>query len=105
MTAAPMSGEDTAPRAIQMLRRLLEAGLVASLFVAAVAALLVLGDSRRAPIQPLLPAAMLLLLLAPGVALQSVGTSWGVFAAWLLGTAAGSYLGIVLGIHVRGAEG
>ena len=80
-------------------------GLVASLFIAAIAALLVLGDSRRTSMSPLLPAAMLLLLLAPGVALQCVGTSWGVFAAWLLGTAGGSYLGITLGMHARGVLG
>ena len=80
-------------------------GLVASLFVAAVAAFFVLGDSRHAPIRPLLPAAMLLLLLAPGVALQSVDTPWGVLATWLLGTAAGSYLGVAFGIRVRGVVG
>jgi hypothetical protein len=76
-------------------------GLVASLFVAAVAAFLTLGDSRRAPIRPLLPAAMLLLLLGPGVALQSVGTSGGVFAGWLLGTAAGVYAGVEIGMRAR----
>ena len=79
-------------------------GLVAALFVAAVAAVLVLADARRSPMRPLLPAAMLWLLLAPGVALQSVGTTWGVFAGWLLGTAAGSYLGVAIGMQVRGSR-
>ena len=78
-------------------------GLVTSLSVGAVAAFLVLGDSRRAPIRPLVPAAMLLILLAPGVALQSVGTSWGVFAGWLAGTAAGAYSGVASGIRARTA--
>ena len=76
-------------------------GLVASLFVGAVAAFLVLGDSRHAPIRPLLPAAMLLLLLAPGVTLQSVGTSGGVFSSWIVGTAAGAYAGVASGIKLR----
>lgn len=80
-------------------------GLVATLFVAVVAAFFVLGDSRHAPIRPLLPAAMLLLLLVPGVALQSVGTSWGVFAGWLLGTAVGAYLGVAFGIRARAVLG
>jgi hypothetical protein len=80
-------------------------GLAATLFVAVVAAFFVLGDSRHAPIRPLLPATMLLLLLAPGVALQSVGMSWGVFAGWLLGTAAGAYLGVAFGVRVRGVLG
>lgn len=76
-------------------------GLVAVLFVAFVAAFLALGDSRHAPIRPLLPAIMLLLLLAPGVALQSVGTSWSIFAGWLLGTAAGAYAGVAVGLRAR----
>ena len=78
-------------------------GLVTSLFVGAVAAFLVFGDSRRAPIRPLLPAAMLLILLAPGVALQSVDTSWGVFASWLAGMGAGAYSGVASGIRARAA--
>jgi len=80
-------------------------GLVASLFVAAIAAFITLGDSRRAPIRPLLPAAMLLLLLAPGVALQSVGASWGVFVGWLLGTATGTYAGVASGMRARALLG
>ena len=78
-------------------------GLVTSLLVATIAAFLVLGDSRRAPLRPLLPAVMLLVLLAPGVALQSVDTSWGVFASWLAGTGAGAYSGVASGIRARAA--
>lgn len=79
-------------------------GLVASLFVGAVASFLALRDMRRAPIGPLLPATLLLLLLAPGVALQSVGTSPAVFAGWLAGTAVGAYFGVAGAIRVRSAH-
>lgn len=75
-------------------------GLASSLFFGAVAACIGLGRERAA-IRPLLPAAMLLLLLLPGIALQSFGTSWAVFGSWLLGTAAGAYAGVATGIHVR----
>ncbi len=73
-------------------------GLASSIFFGAVAAFVGVG---RRPIQPLLPAAMLLLLLSPGVALQSFDTSWAVFWGWLLGTAAGAYGGVATGIRVR----
>jgi len=76
-------------------------GVVSSLFIAASAAFLAVGDARRAPIRPFLPAAMLLLLLAPGVALQSVGTSWAVFSGWFVGTTAGVYSGVACGIRAR----
>lgn len=76
-------------------------GLVSSLFIGAVAAFLALGDSRRAPIRPLLPAAVLLVLLAPGVALQSVGTSFGVFSGWLAATGVGAYAGVAGGMRAR----
>jgi len=75
-------------------------GLASSLFFGAVAAFVGLGHGRG-PIHPLLPAAMLLLLLSPGVALQSFDTSWAVFGSWLLGTAAGAYGGVATGIRVR----
>jgi len=75
-------------------------GLASSLFFGAVAAYVGLGRGRG-PIRPLLPAAMLLLLLSPGVALQSFDTSWAVFGSWLLGTAAGAYAGVATGIRVR----
>jgi hypothetical protein len=48
---------------------------------------------------------MLLLLLAPGVALQSIGTSWGIFAAWMLGTGAGSWAGVSAGGRLRAVLG
>jgi hypothetical protein len=60
----------------------------------------VFGDARR-PAKALLPAGVLFILLAPGVALQSVDTSFGVFAGWLVGTAAGAYLGVAGGIRAR----
>ena len=73
-------------------------GLASSIFFGAVAAFAGVG---RRPIQPLLPAAMLLVLLSPGVALQSFDTSWAVFWGWLLGTAAGAYAGVATGIRMR----
>lgn len=80
-------------------------GLVTSFFLAAAAAFLALGGDRRSPVRPLLPAAMLLLLLAPGIALQSTGTSLGAFASWLLAAAAGSYTGVASGIRLRSLLG
>ncbi len=76
-------------------------GGVTSLFFGAVAAFVALGGRSRSPVRPLLPAAMLLLLLAPGVALQSIDTSWGVFLGWLLGTGGGSYAGVAVGVRLR----
>jgi hypothetical protein len=74
-------------------------GAATSLFIGFVAVFLAQGELRPAPIGPLLPAAMLLLLLAPGVALQSVGTSADVFAGWLLGTAVGTFVGLAAGLR------
>jgi hypothetical protein len=77
-------------------------GLLGALLVGAVAAFVVLGAAQRQRRVPtLLPAALLLMLLSPGVALQSVGTSLGVFAGFLLGTAAGCYAGIAAGSRLR----
>jgi hypothetical protein len=76
-------------------------GGVSSLFFGAVAAFAALRGRGRPPVRPLLPAAMLLLLLSPGVALQSMDTSWSVFLGWLIGTGAGSYAGVAGGIRVR----
>ncbi len=76
-------------------------GGVTTLFFAAVAAFVALGGRGGPPVRPLLPAAMLLLLLSPGVALQSVDTSWGVFLGWLLGTGGGAYMGVAGGIRLR----
>jgi hypothetical protein len=68
-------------------------GFVTTLFLGATAAFFGLAGARRGSIRPLLPAAMLVLLLLPGVALQSFGTSWTAFGGWLLGSAAGAYGG------------
>lgn len=76
-------------------------GVVTTLVFGAVAAVAGLGGQSRGAIRPVLPAVMLLLLLAPGVALQAVGTPSGVFLAWLAGTAAGAYAGVTLGIATR----
>jgi hypothetical protein len=54
-------------------------GGVGALSFAAGAAFIGLGAKIEPPVRPLLPAAMLLALLAPGVALQSIDTSWAVF--------------------------
>lgn len=80
-------------------------GLVTSFFLAVAAAFLALGGERRSPVGPLLPAAMLMLLLAPGIALQSTGTSFGTLASWLLAAAAGSYAGVASGIRLRSLLG
>jgi len=80
-------------------------GLVTTLAFGAGAAWLGLAERQRHAIRPLLPAAMLFALLAPGVALQSVGTSWGVFCSWLLGTAGGAYAGVASGIWLRSGGG
>ncbi len=75
-------------------------GLVITLIVALVSAFLLLGNGRP-PVKALLPASVLFLLIAPGVALQSVDASFGVLAGWLAGTAAGAYLGVAAGIRAR----
>ena len=80
-------------------------GLVTSLFFGAGAAFFALGDRSRPSVPPLLPAAMLLVLLGPGVALQSIDTSWGVFSSWLLGTGGGAYAGVASGIRLRSLLG
>jgi hypothetical protein len=76
-------------------------GIATSVFIAAVAAFVGLGRRSQQGIGPLLPAAMLMLLLSPGVALQSYGTSWAVLGTWLLGTGIGSYAGVALGSGAR----
>lgn len=75
-------------------------GLVTTMVFGAAAAFAVLR-ARARPVGALLPAAVLAVLLAPGVALQSVGTSAGVFIGWLLGTGAGAYLGVAGAIRLR----
>jgi hypothetical protein len=80
-------------------------GLVTSLIIGSVAVLLAVGRSRSVPMRSLLPAFVLLLLLSPGVALQSVGTSWTVFLGWWLSTALGAYLGVAGGLRLRSRLG
>lgn len=75
-------------------------GLLTTLFVGLVSAILMLGAALR-PVNPLLPAAVLFILLVPGVALQSVDASFGVATGWLAGTAAGAYLGVAGGVRAR----
>lgn len=76
-------------------------GLTTAIFFGFVASVVALGGERRGAIRPLLPALAMLFLLAPGIALQSVGTSLAVSAGWLLGTAAGAYTGVAAGIRLR----
>lgn len=78
-------------------------GAVATTFIGAVAGALGTAQRDRARLRAALPAFALALLLAPGVALQSVGTSWAVFGAWWLGTAIGAYAGVGIGIAARSA--
>jgi hypothetical protein len=80
-------------------------GLVTTLVFGAGAALLGLGTNREPHMRPMLPAAMLFVLLVPGVALQSVGTSWPVFSSWLLGSAVGAYAGMAGVIGLRSSQG
>jgi hypothetical protein len=100
--SATAIGTRLAPMGVQGLSALCFGG-VTTLVFGAVAAFVALGGRGRPPVRPLLPAAMLLLLLSPGVALQSVDTSWGVFLGWLLGTAGGAYAGVSGGIRLRRA--
>jgi hypothetical protein len=74
---------------------------VTSLVVALAAAVLTPADRGQPPLRAPLPAAMVLVMLAPGIALQSVDTSWGVFLGWLAGAALGSYTGVAGGIRLR----
>lgn len=76
-------------------------GVVTTLFFGAVAAVLVLAERGRATTGPLLPAVAVFLLLLPGVVLQSVDSSFGVFVGWILGAAIGAYVGVAAGIRAR----
>jgi len=78
-------------------------GLATTFSIGLVSALCFARGGSRAPLGAVAAAAMLFLLLAPGVALQSFGTSTGVFAGWLSGTAAGAGLGVAGGSCLRGA--
>lgn len=76
-------------------------GLLTSLFFGAAAALVVFPKERTRQVKPLLPAAMIFVLLAPGLILQSIGISLGVFLAWTVGTGIGAYLGVAGGLFAR----
>lgn len=76
-------------------------GGVTTVVFGAAAAIAAVGGRARGPIRPLLPAAMLLALLAPGVALQAFGNPLSVALAWFAGTGGGAYAGVALGIAAR----
>jgi hypothetical protein len=76
-------------------------GLVTSLFIALVAALVGLVRYDGPPLQPGLPALMLFILLTPGIALQSYGSSWTAVGGWLVGAIVGSYAGIAAASSLR----
>lgn len=80
-------------------------GLVTTLGFGVGAILLGPRAKSATPLRPLLPAAMLLVLLVPGVALQSIGSSWAVFWCWLFGSAVGAYAGVAAGIRLRSSSG
>jgi len=80
-------------------------GMVTALCIGAISAFLVLGNRNRTAVKPLLPSATLVVLLTPGVALQSFDSSLGVFVAWLAGTAAGAFAGVSAGIRARARTG
>lgn len=76
-------------------------GVVTAIVVTVAATALAPSDRQEPAPRPLLPAAIVIALLAPGIALQSVDTSWGVFFGWLAGAAVGSYAGVASGIQLR----
>ncbi len=75
-------------------------GLVTTLSFGLASAILVFRGTQHR-VEPLLPAAILFILLVPAVVLQSVDMSLGVSAGWLAGAAAGAYLGVAGGIRAR----
>ncbi len=75
-------------------------GFVATLAIGLLSSLVVPKDQAPSAGTRLLPAAALVLLLAPGVVLQSFDTSIAVFCGWIAGTAAGAYMGVVWGAWV-----
>jgi hypothetical protein len=76
-------------------------GIATAAFVALGAALLAPDDRRQPTLRPVLPAGTVLIMLAPGIALQSVGSSWAAFLGWLAGAALGAYAGVAGGIRLR----
>lgn len=80
-------------------------GLVVTVVIGAVSAATTFRRLVGNPTGALLPAAMLFVMLAPGVALQSFDTSWAAFGAWLLGTGVGAYVGVAGGMRLRALLG
>ena len=64
-------------------------------------AALLAPDGGRGSLPPLLPAIMMVLLLAPGLILQAFGTTWLALAGWVLGTTLGAYVGVWIGLATR----
>jgi hypothetical protein len=80
-------------------------GAVSAVAIGASAVVIPLRTRREPPPRPLLPIAMLLALLAPGVALQSAGQSWAVLGSWLLGSALGAHAGVTAALRLRSSVG
>lgn len=76
-------------------------GLVSTVLFGAGSALVASDPTTHPPMRPLLPALMLLALLAPGVVLQTVDAPASVLASWMAGSAAGAYLGVGIGARLR----
>lgn len=76
-------------------------GLCTTVAVGLVSSFLLLVPTVARAAGPIVPAAMLFVLLLPGVALQSFGSDLPVFGGWLAGTAAGAYVGVLGGSRLR----
>lgn len=72
-------------------------GLVTTAVCALSGSLLALRVAQPSPAGAFLPAALLVALLAPGIALQSVDAPAAAPAGWLLGAALGGYGGVLAG--------
>jgi len=80
-------------------------GTVTTFFVAAVSALGLAGRGGHSMRRDVLGAAMMFVLLLPGLVLQSVGSSLGVFLGWSLGTGLGALAGVVGGARAGRGDG
>ena len=80
-------------------------GALTAAALSGISAFALLGVPRSRQIASVLAASFVVALQMPGLALQSVDTSWFVFLAWAGGTASGAYLGIVGGVGVRALVG
>jgi hypothetical protein len=76
-------------------------GLGTTFGFASIGAALLLSRSPSHVSIRALAASMILLLLLPGLILESVGLGASVFAGWIAGTAIGGYAGVVAGIALR----